>query len=166
MNAVFQEFFNFISNMTTTEKLLANNAMNLTDTNNDLQIALAAKDALIGKALSGDIVLSILPATDYVDSQAHQVNRTVTVTAKTAAGSTHTWLNAAYASKLSITDSLTPHYATIASTTITFVAGVATVVITLDDAKYLAAAYDTLTVSNLTILGYTVTGGTSVGTVV
>ena len=115
-------------------------------------------------ALNGDIVVSISPATaTHAATVSTGWTRTVTVTLKNAAGEIHTWANFAYASGCSIADTSSPGTASIPSTTLTFVNGVATVVVT-GDAQSWTSTTDTLTVPTLTILGFTVTGGTSVET--
>ena len=115
-------------------------------------------------ALNGDMVVSISPATaSHAATVSTGWTRTVTVTLKNAAGETHTWFNYAYATGCSIADTSSPGTASIPSTTLTFVNGVATVVIT-GDAQSWTSTTDTLTVNSLTILGYTITGGTSVET--
>ena len=115
-------------------------------------------------ALNGDIAVSVSPATaTHAATVSTGWTRTVTVTLKNAAGETHTWFNYAYASGCSIADTSSPGTASIPSTTLTFVNGVATVVVT-GDAQSWTSATDTLTVPTLTILGFTVTGGTSVET--
>lgn len=125
----------------------------------------STKDALFATAMSGDILLSISPATvTSAPSASGGWTRTVTITATNTAGDTHDWLNAAFANKLSVGDTSTAGTASIASTTLTFVDGVASVVVTGDDADWADTETDTLTVASITVLGYTVAGGTSVET--
>lgn len=116
----------------------------------------------MASAMGGDMVLNISPATVASSATTAAWSRTVTATLATAAGATHTWLNAAYTTKLSIGDTAAGT-ATIASTTITFVNGVATIVVS-GTGTFAAASTDTLTIANLTIMGSTITGGTSVET--
>ena len=122
----------------------------------------AAPSALMAKAMSGDLVFVISPATKST-AHASAASRTVTVTLKDAAGDTHTWFNAAITTGVSIAKTSSAGTATIASTTLTFVAGVASVVITIGG-TWAGADHDDLTIANATILGYTVAGGTSVET--
>jgi hypothetical protein len=82
----------------------------------------------------------------------------------TAAGEVHTWLNQSYTTTLSIADTSTAGTASIVSTTLTLVNGQADIVVSGDAADWLNTETDTLTVGNITVMGYTVTGGTSVET--
>jgi len=130
---------------------------------------LAETKAILGftvydKALSGDLVFVIAPATVASAATAAAWTRTVTITLKTAAAEVHSWFNRAIATGVAIADTSTAGTATIVSTTLTFVAGVATVVISGDAAAWLGTETDTLTVAAATILGHTVAGGTSVET--
>jgi hypothetical protein len=117
---------------------------------------------LMGKAMSGDMVISISPATK---STAHgsAASRTVTITLKNAAGDVHTWFNKAIATGVSIAKTSSSGTATIGSTTLTFVNGVASVLITIGG-TWAGADHNDLTIAAATILGYTVAGGTSVET--
>jgi hypothetical protein len=121
---------------------------------------------LQAKAMSGDIVLKILPATTTRAATAAAWTRKVTISAETASGQRHQWLNAAYATKLAISDTSTLGTATIASTTLTLVDGYAEVVVTGSAHAWVAAETNTLTVGDIAVMGYTVAGGTSVETIV
>lgn len=122
----------------------------------------AAPSALMAKAMSGDLVIAISPATKST-AHASAASRTVTITLKDAAGDVHTWFNAAIATGVSIAKTSSAGTATIPSTTLTFVNGVATVVIT-EGGTWAGADHNDLTIAAATILGYTVAGGTSVET--
>jgi hypothetical protein len=115
------------------------------------------------KALAGDIVMSITPATVTPAPTSAAWTRNVLIKFTTAAGEVHEWLNDTFANTLAIGDTATPN-ATIASTTLTIVNGVAAVVVTGAAGTWANGETDTLTVSNCTVLGVTVTGGTSVET--
>lgn len=119
---------------------------------------------LVEKAMSGDIVFSILPATVAPVPTSAAWTRTVMIEVLTAAGEVHTWLNQAYTTTLSIADGSTAGTASIVSTTLTLVNGQADIVVSGDAADWLNTETDTLTVGNITVMGYTVTGGTSVET--
>ena len=119
---------------------------------------------LLEKAMSGDIVFSILPATVAPVPTAAAWTRTVRIKLLTAAGEIHSWLNQAYTTTLSIADDSTAGTASIVSTTLTFVNGQADIVVSGDAAAWLDTETDTLTVANITVMGYTVAGGTSVET--
>jgi hypothetical protein len=116
------------------------------------------------KALSGDIVMAIIPtAVTSVPTDQAWV-RYVTIKITSADGKVHDWLTQDYATKLSIANTSVAGTATIASTTLKIVRGQAVVEVEGDAEDWLNAETNTLTVGNLTILGYTVTGGTSVET--
>lgn len=132
---------------TNAKGLTANQQMNLQD-----------------KAMSGDLVMSITPATVTPAPTAAAWTRNVAIKILTAAGEQHVWLNDTYATTLSIGDTSSAGTASIVSTTLTLVNGEAVVVVSGDAAAWLNTETDTLTVANITVLGYTVTGGTSVET--
>lgn len=119
---------------------------------------------LIQKAMSGDLVMTVSPATLVSVPITGAWTRKVTVKVATAAGETHTWLNKAYATTASIADTSSLGTATIASTTLTLINGMATITVTGSAHAWANAETDTLTIGNITVLGYTVTGGTSVET--
>jgi MOSC domain-containing protein YiiM len=118
------------------------------------------------KGMSGDMVMVITPGTVNRAATAAAWTRSVVISIETAAGDVHAWLNQAYAASLAIADTSAAGTATIVSTTLTLVNGQATIVVSGDAAAWLAVETDTLTVSNLTVMGYTITGGTSVQTFV
>lgn len=119
---------------------------------------------MMKKAMSGNMALAISPATVAPVPTSEAWTRTVTVSLNDSSGNRHTWFNAAIASKASIGDTSSAGTASIASTTITFVDGLATIVVSGDAKAWADEETDTLTIANLTILGHTVTGGTSVET--
>jgi len=116
------------------------------------------------KAMSGDIVMVISPDTVAKAPTAAVWTRTVTVSLKTAAGQLHDWLTQDFANKVSIADTSALGTASIASTTLSIVNGVAAIVVSGDAAAWLAAETDTLTIAAPTVLGVSVTGKTSVQT--
>lgn len=118
----------------------------------------------VEKAMSGDIVMVIEPETVAPAPTSAAWTRNVKISIQTATGEVHTWLNAAYTTTLSIADTSTAGTASIVSTTLTIVNGEAIVVVSGDAADWLDTETDTLTVGNITVLGVTVTGGTSVET--
>ena len=119
---------------------------------------------MMKEAMAGDMVLSILPATVAPEPTAAAFTRNVVIELQNAAGEVHTHFNNAFVTTLSIADTSTAGTASIVSTTLTLDKGRATVVVSGDEAAWLDTETDTLTVANLTIMGYTVTGGTSVET--
>jgi len=121
---------------------------------------------LLRSALSGDMVLSISPATVTRAATAAAFTRTVEVALKTAAGKVHDWCNLALTTKVSVADASDAGEATIASTTLTLVKGKASIVVTGSEAAWLEDDTNTLTIATLSINGMSVTGGTSVETIV
>lgn len=119
---------------------------------------------LIGKAMSGDMVMVISPTTVAPAPTSSAFTRNVEITIETAGGEVHEWLTQDYATTLSIADTSTAGTASITSTTLSLVNGQATVVVSGDAQDWLDTETDTLTVGNITVMGYTVTGGTSVET--
>lgn len=119
---------------------------------------------LLEKAMSGDMVMTVSPATVSTAALSTAWTRDVIITVATAAGEEHVWLNQAYTTTLSIADTSTAGTASITSTTLTLVNGKAIVTVSGDAQDWLATETDTLTVGNITVMGYTVTGDTSVET--
>jgi len=119
--------------------------------------------ALQAKAMAGDMVIVIDPETVAPAPTTSAWTRDVKISVQTAAGEVHKWLNTAVATILSIADD-GGGTASIVATTITLVEGETTVVVSGTAATWADTETDTLTVANMTILGYTVTGGTSVET--
>lgn len=115
-------------------------------------------------ALNGDIVMDVSPAT--TGSADTVTTRTVTVTIQNAAGDTLEWVNAAFATTVSKADvTAGDGTSAINSTTLTLVNGVGTVTVTYSD-TWAAGDTQTVTIGNITLAGVTVTGGTSVDTIV
>jgi len=119
---------------------------------------------LMGKAMSGDLVMVIDPETSTPAPTAAAFTSYVKVSVQTAAGEDHKWLNGAYTTTASIADTSTAGTASITSTTLTLIEGVATIAVAGDAADWLDTETWTLTIGNITVLGATVTGGTSVAT--
>ncbi|MDA3939815.1 MAG: hypothetical protein PF693_10960 [Spirochaetia bacterium] len=130
-----------------------------------IQPELRKEMSLRDKALAGDIVLSITPATVTPVPTAAAWSRNVVIELQTAAGEVHTWYNKATTSILSVSDDSTAGTASVVpATTLTLVEGRAVAVVSGDAAAWLNTEKDTLTVADLTILGAIITGGTSVET--
>ena len=121
---------------------------------------------LMTQAMSGDLVMVIEPETVELEATAEAWTRDVTITIETADGDVHEWLTADYATTLSIDDDSTAGTASIESTTLSIVNGKAVVTVSGDAEDWIADETDTLTVGEITVLGSTVTGGTSVQTIV
>lgn len=122
--------------------------------------------ALQEKAMVGDIVMVITPTTAGSSATTEDFTRSVEISIETAAGEVHTWVNASFATTLSIAEvTAGDGTASITSTTLTLVDGKATVVVSCTG-TWAADDTNTLTVSNITLAGVTVTGGTSVDTIV
>ena len=116
------------------------------------------------QAASGDMVLVCTPATVVSTPLATAWTRDVVVTLENAAGDVHEWFSKAVTSGVSIGDTSTAGTASIASTTLTFLNGSATVTVSGDAADWLNTETDTLTVAELVVLGYTLAAKTSVET--
>ena len=128
-------------------------------------ISPAVKEAFLLRDLAsaGDMVIVIDPETVTPVPTTSAWTRDVKISVQTAAGAVHTWLDGAFATILSIGDT-GGGTASIVSTTMTLVEGEVIVVVSGTEATWANGETDTLTVANTTILGYTVTGGTSVET--
>ena len=124
----------------------------------DLGLSPALRDQLgiFAKALAGDLVFVITPENPQLVARVTAWTQTFYVELQSAAAEVHTWFNKAIASGVAVADDSTAGTATIPSTTLTFVNGVATVVVSGDAASWLLADLVTLTVAQATILGYTV----------
>jgi hypothetical protein len=123
-----------------------------------------ASNALRAAAMSGDIVMTITPETVTPAPTSAAWTRDVVVSIENAAGDVHTWLTQDYTTTVSIADTSTAGTASIASTTLSISEGVATITVSGDAADWLDTETDTLTIGNITVMGYTVSGGTSVET--
>jgi hypothetical protein len=121
---------------------------------------------LMAEAMAGDMAFTVTPATVDRAATSATFTRAVKVKLTDALGRTHTWFNKAIATGVSIGDTSSAGTATIPSTTLTFVDGEATVVVTGSAAAWLATETNTLTVAQATILGYTIASKTSVETIV
>ena len=118
----------------------------------------------IEEALNGDVVMDISPET--VGSATDVATRTVTVTIQNAAGDTLEWVNSAFTSTVSkADDTVGDGSSAIDSTTLTLANGVGTVTVTYSD-TWAADDTQTVTIGNIVLAGVTVTGGTSVDTIV
>ena len=118
----------------------------------------------MARAMSGNLAITISPETVAPVPTAAAWTRDVVISVVDSAGDVQEWINGAYTSILSIADTSTAGTASIASTTLTLVNGKATVTVSGDAEAWLNTETDTLTVANVSIMGYTVTGGTSVET--
>jgi len=118
-----------------------------------------------GSGLAGDIILDISPSVAVRPPTSNAFNRTVVLTLKNANGKVHRWANQTFTGVISVGDTSTAGTASVASADVTFVEGVAKVVLSGDAQDWLDTETNTLTVANLTITGYTITGGTSVETI-
>lgn len=116
------------------------------------------------KALNGKITLAITASKTKTHTSAAW-SEVVEVVAKDDEGNVHTWLNQAFASKASVADTSSDGTASINATTLTFVNGVAKVTLSGTAADWLATETATVTIANLSILGFTVIGGTFVVTI-
>lgn len=129
-------------------------------------ISLEVRDevSMRDKAMAGDLVFVVSPATIVVDPISVAWTRTVVIHLEDAAGRIQDWFDKAIATGVSIANTSSAGTATIPSTTLTFVKGVASVVVSGDAEDWLNAETDTLTVTEAVILGYTIAAKTSVET--
>ena len=110
-------------------------------------------DALAGlldlsvDAMEGDMVLDISPATVSTSPTAAAWTRNVVLTLQNAAGDTHTWCDMVFTTTLSVGDTSSAGTATIVTTTLTFVDGTATIVVSGDAQAWLGgiAQVETIT---------------------
>lgn len=116
------------------------------------------------KALAGDLVFIVFPATTTQSARSTAWSRTVRVELQTAAGEVHDWFDRVITSGCSVGDTSAAGVASINNTTLTFVAGQATKVVNGNAANWLNGDTDTLTIAQATVMGYTVTQKTSVQT--
>jgi len=116
----------------------------------------------MASAMDGDIIATVSPAT-LTTAHGSAATRTIYVTLTNTDGLVHTWCNKAISTIVTAAKSSTSGTVSVSTSTITFVNGVATITATLGG-TYAAADTDTITVASMTILGNTVTGGTSVET--
>jgi len=121
---------------------------------------------VLGSALNGDMVMKITPTAVNRAATSAAWTRDVKIEIVDSNGIKHGWLTQDFTTTLSIADTSTAGTASITSTTLSLVNGEAVVVVSGDAQDWLATETDTLTIGNLTVNGYTVTGGTSVQTFV
>lgn len=127
----------------------------------------AKYDGYIEASVNGGLTMEIYPETVDRAATAAAWTRYVDIRIKNSDGTIATWLTSDYATTLSIADTSTAGTASITSTTLSIVEGVARVAVSGDAAAWVAAETDTLTVANITDpFSNTVTGGTSVQTFV
>ena len=134
----------------------------------DLGLKPAIRDqlGLLAKAMSDDMVFVVTPDGTSLVATALAWTQTFYIELQTAAGEVHTWFNKAIASGVSIGDTSSAGTASIPSTTLTLVNGMAAVVVSGDAASWLLGEKVTLTVTAATILGFSVATKTGVITVV
>lgn len=130
-----------------------------------LQLELRRELELRDKAMSGDMVWVVDPATTTKAPTAAAWTRNVYVELQTAAGEKHTWFSKAITTGVSIADTSALGTATIPSTTLTVSNGRARVVVSGSAAAWLDTETNTLTIAQATILGNTVAAKASVETI-
>jgi hypothetical protein len=137
--------------------------MSLINNKAGIQPVLRDEFDLRDKAMSGDLVWVATPATIDTAATGAAWERTVHVELQTASGEVHEWFSDTIATGNSIADD-GGGTASIVSTDLTIVNGKADVVVSGDASTWAAAETDTYTVTEATILGYTVAAATSVET--
>jgi hypothetical protein len=115
--------------------------------------------------ISGAMTLAILPATTTRPATAAGWTRTVNFEIRDSDGNVLEYLTRTFAAVLSVATNSVAGAVSIPSANLVITNGRGSVVVTGTAAAWLALETNTLTVGNLTILGYTVTGGTSVETI-
>ena len=88
-------------------------------------------------AMSGDLSFSIDPETVAATATSEAWTRTVTISLVDSSGNVQKWFNKAITTGVSIADTSSAGTASITSTTLTFANGVATVVVSGDEAAWL-----------------------------
>lgn len=126
----------------------------------------AEKDllALYAKALAGDMVLVVTPATDTPAPTALAWEQDFYVEVQSAAGEVHSWFNKAVATGHSVAESTAGGGVASAdpATTTTFVNGIAKITVSGTAGTWANADTATLTVAAIVILGYTLAQKTGV----
>jgi hypothetical protein len=115
--------------------------------------------------ISGAMTLAILPETTTRAATAAGWTRTVNFEILDSEGNVLEYLNLTFSAVLSAATDSVAGAVSIPSADLVIANGRGSVVVTGTAADWLAVETNTLTVANLTILGYTVTGGTSVETI-
>ena len=139
--------------------------MSLIRNKSGIQPVLRDEFALRDEAMSGDLVWVVTPATVDTTETGAAWTRSVHVELQNAAGDVHEWFTDTIASGNSIADD-GGGTATIVSVNLAIVNGKADVVVSGGIATWAADETDTYTVTEATILGYTVAAVTSVETFV
>jgi len=121
--------------------------MSYLDTRNAIQPAVKDELKIRDKALAGDIVFSVSPSTVSTTPLATAWTRTVNVNLESAAGEVHEWFNKAITTGVSIADTSSAGTATIPSTTLTFVNGTASVVVSGDAQAWLGGTAQVETIT-------------------
>jgi hypothetical protein len=127
---------------------------------------LARMQALRDKAMCGDIAYAITPAiADRVATTAAWTQALV-IKLVTAAGEVHEWFNGTIATAASVADTSALGGATISSTSLVFVKGVATLTLTGSAHAWVADETATVTFPTKTILGKALAEKTHVTTII
>ena len=121
-----------------------------------------AYDAIMGKAMSGDLVFVVTPATGTPAPTTAAWEQAIIVELQSAAGEVHKWFNKTITTGIAASDDSSDGSASMDSTTLTFVDGKAAATLEGDEADWLATETATATVAEATVLGYTVAEKTCV----
>lgn len=119
-------------------------------------------DALVAKAMSGDLVFVVTPATAAPAPTSEAWAQAIEVELQTAAGENHEWFNDTITTAIAASDDSSAGTASMGSTTLTFVNGRATASLEGDAKSWADTETATATVAQQTILGYTVASKTCV----
>ena len=121
-----------------------------------------AYDAVMGKAMSGDLVFVVTPATGTPAPTTAAWEQAIIVELQSAAGEVHKWFNKTITTGIAASDDSSDGSASMDSTTLTFVDGKASATLEGDEATWADTETATATVAEATVLGYTVAAKTCV----
>lgn len=127
---------------------------------------LARMQALRDKAMCGDIAYAITPATADRVATAAAWTQALVIKLVTAAGEVHEWFNGTITTAASVADTSSLGTATISSTSLMFVKGVATLTLTGSAHAWVADETATVTFPTKTILGKALDEKTHVTTII
>jgi hypothetical protein len=114
------------------------------------------------KAMSGDLVFVVTPATKAPAPTSAAWTLAVEISLQSADGQIHSWFSKTVSTGCSIADTSTAGTASIPDTNLVFQNGVASKVISGDAQAWLNAETATLTIAQLSLLGFTVAQKTCV----
>lgn len=144
----------------------------MSDLKKDIFYASTNPDALYGHiktlqtAMLGDFKIAIEPKTIDLEATEKIWSKEIKVSLVDTKGDVHTWFTKDVVTGVSVEDNSVAGTATIDSTTLSFVDGVATVIVSGGATAWLKDETVTVTVANASVNGITATGGTCVITII